>query len=77
MAVELTRRPSRLALWWDSDLCWSFRHTPSAVISAALLILIIASAVLAPAITPQNPFDLTQLFLDKAELPVVRLHYAA
>ena len=69
MAVELTRRPSRLALWWDSDLCWSFRHTPSAVISAALLLLIIASAVLAPAITPQNPFDLTQLFLDKAELP--------
>ena len=71
MAVELIRPPSRLAAWWDSDLCWSFRHTPSAVISAALLILIIASAVLAPAITPQNPFDLTQLFLDKAELPPV------
>ena len=29
----------------------------------------IAGAVLAPLITPQNPFDLTQLFLDKAELP--------
>ena len=69
MAAELTRRPSRLAAWWDSDLCWSFRHTPSAMISALLLLLIIASAIFAPAITPQNPFDLTQLFLDKAELP--------
>ena len=45
MAAELTRRPSRLAAWWDSDLCWSFRHTPSAMISAALLLLIIAGAV--------------------------------
>lgn len=68
MAAELGRRPSRLAAWWDSDLCWSFRHTPSAIISAALLLLIIAGAVLAPLITPQNPFDLSQLFLDKAEL---------
>ena len=31
MAAELGRRPSRLAAWWDSDLCWSFRHTPSAI----------------------------------------------
>ena len=69
MAAEVVRRPSRLAAWWDSDLCWSFRHTPSAVISAALLLLIIAGATFAPLITPQNPFDLTQLFLDKAELP--------
>ncbi|MFO1072360.1 MAG: ABC transporter permease [Geminicoccaceae bacterium] len=73
MAAELVRRPSRLATWWgawwDGDLAWSFRHTPSAMIAALILLLIVASAVLAPLITPQNPYDLTQLFLDQAELP--------
>lgn len=73
MAAELVRRPSRLAAWWgarwDGDLAWSFRHTPSAMIAALILLLIVASAVLAPLITPQNPYDLTQLFLDQAELP--------
>ena len=73
MAAELVRRPSRLAAWWDAwwdgDLAWSFRRTPSAMIAALILLLIVASAALAPVLAPQNPYDLTQLFLDQAELP--------
>ncbi len=47
----------RLARWWDSDLIWSFRHTPVAVISFAVALLLIGTALLAPLIAPQNPFN--------------------
>jgi peptide/nickel transport system permease protein len=58
-----------LARWRDSDVGASFLASPTALLSTALLALLIVSALLAPWIAPQNPYDLTQLFLDKAELP--------
>ena len=34
----------RLLIWWNSDLLWSWRHTPVAVIATVLLaILLVAS----------------------------------
>ena len=61
----------RLAHAWDSDLAYSFRGTPIAVASAAVLFIVALTAFLAPLIAVQNPYDLTQLFLDQAELPPV------
>lgn len=51
------REPSRLARGWDSDLAWSFRHTPVAMVSAAVVVILVLSAVFAPLIAPHDPFD--------------------
>lgn len=60
-----------LKAWLDSDIGWSFRRTPSAWIAALVLALLVTTAFLAPLIAPQNPHDLSQVFIDKAELPPV------
>jgi peptide/nickel transport system permease protein len=67
MAAEAN--PGRLARAFDSDIGWSFRRTPAAWISALVLALIVAASFAAPLIAPQNPYDLRQVFIDKAELP--------
>lgn len=68
-------RFARLKAFLDGDLVHGFLHTPSALISAAVLLLIALSALAAPLLSPQDPFDLTQLYLDKAELPPAWTEY--
>jgi len=48
---------------WDSDLVWSFRHSPVAVVAAVVALTIILAAVLAPLIAPHDPFDPASLNL--------------
>lgn len=43
--------------WVDSDLAYSFRRSPAVVISAAVALVIILAAVLAPVVSPFNPFN--------------------
>lgn len=62
---------SRLHRFLESDIGWSFRRTPAAWLSALVLALLVASAFLAPLIAPQNPYDLSQIFIDKAEIPPI------
>ncbi len=47
----------------DSDLFWSFRQSPVAMISAFVALLLMLSAVFAPLIAPFNPFDPASLNL--------------
>ena len=54
---------SRLARAWDSDIAWSFRHSPVAVVAAFVALTIILSAAFAPLIAPYNPFDPASLNL--------------
>ena len=42
---------------WDSDIAYSFRTSPMALISGVVALIIIMAAVLAPWIAPYNPFD--------------------
>jgi peptide/nickel transport system permease protein len=70
MPADATRR-GRLHRFLDSDIGWSFRRTPAAWLSALMLVLLVASAFLAPLIAPQNPYDLSQIFIDKAEIPPI------
>lgn len=41
----------------DSDLVWNFRHSPVAIISLGVTLVLILVAVFAPLIAPYNPFD--------------------
>ncbi|HEY5796872.1 MAG TPA: ABC transporter permease [Bosea sp. (in: a-proteobacteria)] len=68
---ETARKPSWLVRFLDSDIGWSFRRTPAAWLSALVLALLILSALLCPLIAPQNPHDLSQIFIDKAEIPPI------
>lgn len=45
-----------------------FRESKSGLIGAGVTLLFIAAALLAPVISPQNPYDLTQLFLENSNL---------
>ncbi len=47
----------------------SFMQSPSAVIGLSILLILLALAILAPWITPQNPYDLTQLDIMDGTLP--------
>jgi peptide/nickel transport system permease protein len=60
---------SPLSLAWDSDLAYSFRHSPVAMGSAIVLAVCLIGAFFAPWIAPHNPFDLTTLRLTDALSP--------
>ena len=71
MPAEIASKQGWLARAFHSDIGWSFRRTPAAWLSALVLILLVMSAFAAPLIAPQNPYDLKQVFIDKAELPPI------
>ncbi|MEM1078607.1 MAG: ABC transporter permease [Pseudomonadota bacterium] len=57
------KEPSRLAIAWQSDFAWKFRRSPVAMISFALVLLLVLSAVFAPLIAPYDPFNPASLNL--------------
>ena len=50
-----------MALWiramWQSDLAWAFRHSPVAMVSFFVVVLLVSGALFAPLIAPHDPFD--------------------
>ncbi len=60
---------TRVAASWDSDLAWSFRHSPVAIASFIVLVICFAAALFAPWVAPHNPFDLKTLNLVDALSP--------
>lgn len=54
---ETPKRPSRVRMMWDSDLAYSFRRTPVAVVSLCVVLVMVLSAVFAPLIAPYDPFN--------------------
>jgi peptide/nickel transport system permease protein len=63
--------PSAVTRALDSDLWWSFRGSPVAVLSAVVALVCVLGAALAPLIAPHNPFDLASLVLSDAFKPPV------
>jgi peptide/nickel transport system permease protein len=55
----------------NSDLFYSFCHSPMAIVSALLALAIVLGAVCAPLVAPHNPFDLASLNLLDANNPPV------
>ena len=54
---------------WDHDLAWSFRRSPVTVVAAALTVICVGAALLAPWASPQDPFDMAALNLSDAFTP--------
>ncbi|WP_299396253.1 ABC transporter permease [Pelagibius sp.] len=52
-----------LAQAWRSDFMWSFRHSPVAVVSFFMVLVLVSGAVFAPLVAPHNPFDPASLNL--------------
>ncbi|TGD98242.1 ABC transporter permease [Methylobacterium nonmethylotrophicum] len=68
-ALIVEAPPSRLARFLDSDLLANFRRSKLAIAAFLATVLFIALALLAPVISPQNPYDPAQLELINASLP--------
>jgi peptide/nickel transport system permease protein len=64
-----TVAPGALARLLDSDIWFSFRTSPMAILAAVIALLCTICAVFAPWISPHNPFDLATLNLSDARLP--------
>lgn len=63
--------PPRLAKLRQSDLWHSFATHPSAIFAACLLGLVALTALLAPILSPQDPYDLAALELWNSEIPPI------
>jgi len=48
---------ARLAKAWDSDIAWSFRHSPVAMIAAAMTAILLLASIFAGHLAPQDAFD--------------------
>jgi peptide/nickel transport system permease protein len=66
---ERARPRGAVSRFLDSDLWYSFTHTPSAMIAAVLTLVMVGSALFAPWIAPYDPFDLSQVDLFDSLLP--------
>ncbi|MEC9346409.1 MAG: ABC transporter permease [Pseudomonadota bacterium] len=53
----------------DSDVVWSFRHSPLTIVATVIAMLQIFAAIFAPVITPQDPFDPAGLSIMDAFTP--------
>ena len=53
----------RISAFWQSDFGWKFRHSPMAILSALVTLLLVGAAVLAPVIAPHDPFTSSSLNL--------------
>ncbi|WP_038207504.1 ABC transporter permease [Xenophilus azovorans] len=58
-----------LARWYDSDVGYSFRTSPVAIVAAVIAFVCIFCSVFAGWVAPHNPFDLASLDLMDARLP--------
>jgi peptide/nickel transport system permease protein len=60
---------TRLAAALDGDLFYSFKRSKLVVAAAALTLVIVGAAFLAPLVAPHDPYDLATLELINANLP--------
>ena len=61
--IPAPRTESRVTRFLDSDMLYSFRRSPVAMVSALMAVVLIVGAVGAPWLAPHNPMDLASLSL--------------
>ncbi len=60
-----------LARAWDGDVAYSFRTSPIAVVSAAVLLVLLVASMFSRWLAPYDPFDLASLSLMDSFIPPV------
>ena len=65
--------PSFVARAWNSDMGYSFRTSPVALLSALVALILIVAALFAPLIAPHDPMDVASLSLMDSFKPPVGL----
>jgi peptide/nickel transport system permease protein len=68
-AVPRLTWAERIVRTWDSDIAYSFRHSPVAVLAAATVLVILFAAIFGPLFAPQNPFNPASLNLMDGKTP--------
>ena len=64
-----TAAPSAVERFFDSDIWYSFKTSPVAIVAAVIAFVCVFCAAFAPWVAPHNPFDLATLNLADARLP--------
>jgi peptide/nickel transport system permease protein len=60
---------AKIALFKDSDIWFSFKNNPVAIIAAVVAFVLIVGALFAPVFAPHRPFDLATLELNDSLKP--------
>ncbi|KGB82564.1 MAG: ABC transporter permease [Confluentimicrobium sp.] len=60
---------TRMQKMWESNIAYSFRRNPVAIVSLAVFLLIALSTLFAPLLAPFDPYDMTQFNILDSELP--------
>jgi peptide/nickel transport system permease protein len=63
--------PSRLTRLWQSNMAYSFRRNPVAVVSLVIFAVITLLALFAPLLAPFDPYDPAQIDIMNSEYPPI------
>ena len=63
-------KPSRVAAFLDNDIVYSFLHSRITITAAVVTVIIVLAALLAPVLSPQDPYDLRQLSVRQTPMNV-------
>lgn len=61
--------PSRFSRLWNSNMGYSFRRNPVAIVSLAIFLIIAIASILAPVLAPFDPYDPAQIDIMNSEYP--------
>jgi len=70
-SLNTTAEPSRWAQIWNSNIGYSFRRNPVAMVSLAVFMVIAVMSFCAPLIAPFDPYDPGQIDIMNSEYPPV------
>ncbi|MCD9146285.1 ABC transporter permease [Pseudophaeobacter flagellatus] len=68
-SLSTTSEPTRWSLIWNSNIGYSFRKNPVAIVSLAIFLLIAVMSFCAPLIAPFDPYDPGQIDIMNSEYP--------
>ena len=55
--ADISQTPGAFGRFWQSDFGWAFRHSPVALVSFGVMVVLMLGALLAPLIAPHDPFN--------------------
>ncbi len=70
-SLSTNSEPSRWAQIWNSNIAYSFRRNPVAVVSLAIFLAIAVLSLLAPIVAPFDPYDPASMDIMNSEYPPI------